>query len=226
MNAQKAWIMVGGVLVIVAITAFLAVWLIHNVLAETVSPIQQTSRNLQTQIAQVLHPTPTVMADPVTIVHEVQTLARLETIQYTEEKVITAENGQEVFRLLFGDRLIFVAHGVVIAGVDLQKLASRDVWTQGRTVYIRLPATEVFSSSLDNQKSYVYNRETGILTRGDVNLETTARRAAEGEILKAALEDGILAQAQANAEIFIDRFLRNLGYSDVIIIQATPEPPD
>ena len=61
-----------------------------------VDPIQAVNSDIHTQVAQVLHPTPTIMPDPVTIVNEVRMLARLETIQYTVEKVITAETGQEV----------------------------------------------------------------------------------------------------------------------------------
>ena len=54
------------------------------------------------------------------------------------------------------------------------------------------PPAEVFIATLDNQKSYVYDRETGIFTKGVNDLETLARQAAEQEILKAAMEDGIL----------------------------------
>ena len=43
------------------------------------------------------------------------------------EKIITAETGQESFAFLLGDRLLFVAHGVVIAGVDLEQLGPDDL---------------------------------------------------------------------------------------------------
>jgi hypothetical protein len=180
--------------------------------------------NLGTRVAEVLNPTPTVLPDPVTIIRGVRSLSRLETIQYSIEKVITAETGQGTFGFLFGDRLIFVAHGVVIAGVDLSKLDSADVWVENGVLYMRLPAPEVFVATLDNEKSYVYNRDTGALTHGDVNLETTARRAAEDEIRKAALEDGILQQAGQNAESYLTRLLLELGYPEVIFMEATPAP--
>jgi hypothetical protein len=91
-------------------------------------------------------------------------------------------------------------------------------------LYFRLPEAEIFIVTLDNQKSYVYDRDTGLLTHGDVNLETAARQAAEVEIRKAALEDGILPQAAYNAENFLARLLRDLGYPDVIFIKPTPTP--
>ena len=57
----------------------------------------------------------------------------------------------------------------------------------GTVLTVRMPAAEVFVVALDNEKSYVYDRETGILTKGDTNLETTARQVAEAEIRKAKL---------------------------------------
>jgi hypothetical protein len=109
-------------------------------------------------------------------------LARLETIQYSVEKIITAETGQEVFGPLFGDRLLFVAHGVVIAGVDLNQLEASDLKLRSGVLMVRLPHAEVFIATLDNEKSYVYDRQTGLFTKGEQDLETLARQAAEEEI--------------------------------------------
>jgi hypothetical protein len=181
-------------------------------------PIYQFS----TQAAELLHPTPTIKPDPVTIVHEVKALARLETIQYSVEKVITAEVGQGAFEWLFGDKLLFVAHGTVIAGVDLNKLRSEDITLEGDTLYISLPEAEVFVATLDNDKSYIYDRDTGLLRKSEKDLETAARQAAEDEILKAALEDGILDQAQTNAESYLYRLLHDLGFPDVVFLGPVP----
>jgi hypothetical protein len=179
---------------------------------------------MATQVANVLHPTPTVLPDPVTIIHSIRSLARLETIQYTVEKIITAETGQGPFGFLFGDRLILVAHGMVIAGVDLEKMAVEDLGLQKGVLFVRLPPAEVFVATLDNSKSYIYNRDTGILTHGSVDLETTARQAAEKEIEKAAITDGILAQADTNARLYLERLFLKLGYPEVIFVDTTPTP--
>lgn len=193
----------------------------------SLGPIGGITSELGTQVAQALHPTPTILPDPLTILHDVRSLARLETIQYSLEKVITAESGQGPLGVLFGDRLLLVAHGMVIAGVDLARLEPQDLWVEGGVLYVRLPAAEIFVATLDNAKSYVYDRETGLLTRGNLNLETDARRAAEQAIREAALENGIQDQARQNAENYLSRLLRSLGYPDVIFIQpeATPAAP-
>ncbi len=107
----------------------------------------------------------------------------------------------------------------MIAGVDLAKLRPEDLWVEDQILYVRLPAPEIFIVALDNEKSYVYDRDTGVLTKGDINLETSARRVAEREIEFAATEDGILNLAQQNAEVFMSRLLRDLGYPDVVFVQ-------
>lgn len=185
---------------------------------EALSPLSQANSSMQTQVAELMNPTPTIIPDPVTIIHDVRALARLETIQYTIEKVITAEIGQGTFDFLFGDRLLFVAHGIVIAGIDMEKIQPENMQLENGTLYVTLPPAEIFIATLDNEKSYVYNRDTGALTHGDTNLETTARQAAEAEIYKAAVEDGILDLAQQNAENYLEKFFGALGYDNVIFL--------
>ncbi len=178
--------------------------------------VQQANEGLQTQVAGLLNPTPTIIPDPVTYINEVRALARLETIQYSIEKVITAETGQGTFDFLFGDRMLFVAHGVVIAGIDMEKVGPDQLRLENGVLYVTLPPAEIFVATLDNQKSYVYDRETGFLNKGVQDLETLARQSAEDEIRKAALDDGILQQAQTNAENYLFRFFQSLGYDNVI----------
>ncbi len=200
------------ILLVIAGAAYYVVQTIRNTTEQTVAPFTEANSSLQTQVADLMHPTPTVIPDPATYITQVQALARLETIQYSVEKVITAEIGQGTFGFLFGDKLLFVAHGTVIAGIDMGKMNAGDMQLNNGTLHVRLPASEIFIATLDNDKSYVYDRQTGALTRGDTNLETTARQAAEQEIRKAAEEDGILGQAQKNGVTFLSKFFTALGY--------------
>jgi hypothetical protein len=204
-----------GILVILVIAAVGVIVTIQRTTQQVIQPVSDMTSSLSTQVAQFLHPTPTILPDPVTIINQIRPLARLETIQYTIEKVITAEIGQNALAPLFGDRLLFVGHGYVIAGVDLSKIRSEDLSYEDGILVINLPKGEVFVATLDNNQSYVYDRDTGLLTHGDTNLETTARQAAENQIKQAALEDGILEQAQTNAEIYLESLLNELGYSEV-----------
>lgn len=211
------------VIVGIVLAAVLGSYLLLRGFQEATEPIVGLRSEISTQVAQLLHPTPTVLPDPITVVHEVRALARLETMQYTVEKVITAETGQGPFGFLFGDRLLLVAHGTIIAGVDLDRVGGDDVRIDelGR-VHLDLPNAEIFITALDNDKTYVFDREVGLLRKGDVQLESAARLAAEQEMERAAIEDGILEQAQLNAEAYLYRLLRSLGFADVVFNSPVP----
>ncbi len=213
-----------SILILVALAAgvYFIVETVRESAAAATAPFQQVNQAnqaLQTQVSQLINPMPTIIPDPVTYINEIRALARLETIQYSVEKVITAEIGQGTFSFAFGDKLLFVAHGIVIAGIDMEKLQPADMRLDNGVLYVRLPPTEIFIATLDNEKSYVYDRETGLLTKGEMDLETLARQAAEDEIRKAALEDGILVQGQRNAESYLLKFFTALGYKIVLFEQ-------
>jgi Protein of unknown function (DUF4230) len=224
MENNKGWVLVIGVLVIIAIVSSAMIWLVYDSFQRTVTPVQSMTGELATQVSSMLNPTPTLIPNPITIIRDVRSLARLETIQYTVEKVITAEQGQGTLGALFGDKLIFVAHGQVIAGIDLSKLGAGDIEIKEGILYMQLPKPEIFVAALDNEKSYVYDRQTGLLTKGDINLESSARRLAEDEIEKAAVEDGIMDLARQNAENYLTRLLSDLGYPEVIFVNNNSTP--
>lgn len=217
-NSNLLSILIIGVVVV---AAYFIVETIRESTQAATAPFQQVNQAnqaLQTQVSILLNPTPTIIPDPVTYINEVRALARLETIQYSVEKVITGQTGGGTFQSLFGDKILFVGHGTVIAGIDMEKLQPEHMRFENGVLKVRLPPAEVFVATLDNEKSYVYDRETGILAKPDLNLETLVRQNAEQEILKAALEDGILQQAQLNAEAYLFKFFAALGYPNTIFV--------
>ena len=223
MKKNSAGILILAVMIILILGLFFGLpYLMRQLITETtgaaMAPIAEANAQVKTEVAQLLHPTPTILPDPVTIIHEVRSLARLESIQYSVEKVITAEIAQGQFDFLFGDKLLFVAHGTVIAGIDLGKMTSQNLWLEDGALYVNLPEPEVFVATLDNDQSYVYDRDTGLLRKSDTNLETQARQVAEQKILEAALADGIMEQADINAEAYMERLFRTLGYKEVVFI--------
>jgi hypothetical protein len=244
MRSNRSIIFILGLMIVVVLSLLIytgLTWLSDTIRQSTdraVAPVEQVNRDLrtqsaqvnsdlQTQVAQVLHPTPTILPDPITIIHEMRSLARLETIQYTIEKVITAETGQGSLGFLFGDRLLLVAHGKVIAGTDMSKIGGQDITRDGLVLKMRLPEPEIFIAALDNEKTYIFDRSTSVLTKGDPRLETMARQAAESEILNAAIKDGILNQAKINTENYLVRMLRHLGFPEVVFVYGpapTPTP--
>jgi hypothetical protein len=219
LNRTLTTLILVGILLVVVVIGFL---LVDTVLSVT-KPASDLAGAVSTEVSEVFNPTPTLIANPQTIVREVQSLARLETASYTIEKVITAESGEGAFGFLFRDKLLLVAQGQVIAGVDLELIRPEDVRVAGTTVFITLPAAEIFVATLDNDNTYVYDRETAVFGQ-QVDLETLARQEAESAILEAALEDGILDMAQNNAEAYLGQLIRAFGFEEVVFVRGTPSP--
>jgi Protein of unknown function (DUF4230) len=213
-------------LVLVAILVVLLIvgYLIVDTLNALRQPITGVSGAVGTQVQQALHPTPTIIADPVTVIKQIQSLSRMETSSFTIEKVITAESGEGTFGFLFSDKLLLVAQGQVIAGIDMARMGEGDVRVVADTVYITMPAAEIFVATLDNDATYVYDRQTGFLAQQQIDLETLARREAENQILIAALEGGILDMAQTNGQNYIQTLMQALGFQEVVFVTATPAP--
>jgi hypothetical protein len=210
------------ILIVIGVAAYFIVQTVRDTTKAAAGPFQAISEQnqaMQTQVANLLHPTPTIIPDPVTYINDIRALARLETIQYSVEKVITGETGGGTFQTLFGDKILFVGHGTVIAGIDMTKLQPEDMHYENGVLTVKLPPTEVLVATLDNEKSYVYDRQTGVLTKPDPNLETLVRQRAEEEILKAALEDGILEHAKDNAQAYLIKFFAALGFPNTIFVE-------
>jgi hypothetical protein len=134
------------------------------------------------------------------------------------DKIISGERENPILpRLLAGDRLLLVVHGEVIPGMDLSKLQPSDVVVSGRSVSIRLPQAEIFTTRLDNAKTRVYSRDTGLFSTADPNLEGEVRQEAERQLQAAALQDGILKTADKNARQTLTSMLTGLGFGNVEI---------
>jgi len=158
-------------------------------------------------------------AEQPTVIRQIRQLQRLETVLYTLENVVEGEHDYTSLlpKLLAADRILLIGHGEVVAGVDLGRIGSNDVVVQGRSVRLRLPQPEIFSARIDNQKTRVYSRDTGILVPVDPNLETDVRREAERQLREAALKDGILEAATRNGCTTLTSFLKGLGFEQVEI---------
>ena len=151
-----------------------------------------------------------------TVVRQIQQLQRLETVSYTMDKIMSGErNNAYLPKFLAGDRLLLVVHGDVIAGVDLGKVQAADVSVRGRTISLRIPAAEIFTTRIDNARTRVYSRDTGLFSTPDPNLESEVREEAERQLQQAALQDGVLKTADQNARTTLSRMLTGLGFEQV-----------
>ena len=118
-----------------------------------------------------------------TVVQHIQQLQRLETVVYNMEKIVSGgQDNKYLPRMLAGDRILLIVHGEVTAGVDLGALDPSQLSIDGKSVAIRLPEATVFSTRLDNARTRVYTRETGLFSSPDPELESDVRRESERQL--------------------------------------------
>jgi hypothetical protein len=173
------------------------------------------------QIRQIVATPTTTVFDRGGTIKQIQNLNRLETNRYTIERVIEASVQRgNILDTFLGDRLLLIASGNVVAGVDMSKLKESDVIisADGKSITLTLPPSEVFDKSLDNQRTRVYDRQTGFLADENKDLETKARLEAENTIFQAACEDGIMQKAADEAQRSMEQFLRLLKFQEVRVI--------
>ena len=159
-----------------------------------------------------------INVDQPTVVRQIQQLQKLETVSYTMDKIIGgARDNPYLPKFLAGDRILLVVHGDVVAGVNLATIKGTDVSVQGHNISLRLPPAEVFSTRIDNTKSRVYSRDTGLFSSPDPNLESEVREEAERQLQQSAVMDGILKSADQNARNTITGMLTGLGFTQVTL---------
>lgn len=163
---------------------------------------------------------PLVTTSAPDVVNRIQRLNRLETVVYSLDTVVESHESSPLLPdALAGDRLLMIVHGQTIAGIDLSKLKPSAVQvteTDGeRSVRVTLPPAEVFLTTLDNSRTRVYERQTGLFVRADPSLESATRARAQSELQQAALHDGILEAAGRNGRGTVQALLQGLGFAHV-----------
>ncbi|MGI9048965.1 MAG: DUF4230 domain-containing protein [Rubrobacteraceae bacterium] len=155
------------------------------------------------------------------VIEGIKELDQLATVRATESVVVTKQSGGSGLRqFLTGEKLVLIATGNVEAGVDLSGLSKNDVKVNGKSVTIRLPESKVLSTSLDENRTRVYDRQQGLLNiRPSDAMAEQARRDAEREILAAAEKNGIRDQARKNAESSIGALVTTIGLDKVRFVR-------
>lgn len=160
-----------------------------------------------------------INTDRAAVIKEIRSLQRLETASFTIEKIIDdGTTGNNIFQqFLFGDKILLIAHGQVVAGFDLSQVSDSDIEIEGTTLRLTLPKPQILIATLDNTQTKVYDRQKGILNPGEKDLESQARKAAEDSIRQAACDGGILTQASDSARKQLTAFFSALGFTQISI---------
>ena len=169
------------------------------------------------EVVEVLEPEPYLDIGPV-IVRSVRDLAELTTVEVVEYTIVEKGTDEGWLQWARGDSLRLIAVANIGAGVDLSEISvdSFSVSPDG-VVEVVLPPAEIQYVSVDSEATQILDRDKGLFTKGDPQLESEARRVAETLLVENATSEGILTKAEENARSVMTNFLTSLGYEDVIV---------
>lgn len=125
-----------------------------------------------------------------------------------------------------GERTLFVAAGSVDAYVDFGSLVENSLTvSEDRTsVEVRLPEPRLAKPNLDNERSYVFGQERGLIDRLGALVSVPDQQrfhlAAEKRIADAAQHSGLLERAKINTKAMLTGMLQALGFR----VTFTAEP--
>ena len=151
-----------------------------------------------------------------TVVIQIRRLARLESVAFAMDKMVSGDReGRILPPVLTGDRILLEVHGEAIAGVDFNQLVPSGVQLSDRTIRVHLPPAQIFTVALDDTRTHVYQRRTGLFVPVDPSLEGEVRAQAVENLHQSALAAGILDTAKQNACATVTKLLLGLGFSQV-----------
>ena len=174
---------------------------------------------------------PLVIEQTPVIIKEINTLAQLITITYSDEVVMDKTKtgnglpslmsaGLAMVLVPSSERLVIIGRGKVIAGIDLSRLQEKDVNTVGDSVHIILPSAQILNTII-NPSGFETFDEEGTWTEAEV---TDLKVKIKNEITKRALQQNILTQANERSRNIIETFLKSTGFKKIAITYNNQSP--
>lgn len=205
-NALK--MVLAGMAIVIALLAATVIWV-----------VARTAETAEDVATEILGEGEVTRVGEVTVT-SIRSLAQLTTVELVEYTRVEKSDDRGWLNWATGDSISMFVVARIGAGVDLSQVTSDDIDADPETgvATIRLPAAEITYVDVDEEQTTVYDRDTGLFTKGDPNLEQSARLAAEEVLVDAALEKGITDRASEEAADVITVFVESLGYTDVRII--------
>ena len=157
-----------------------------------------------------------------TVLTQVEALGKLELVRYRFKDVVEYKRSAK-YPFLPDAKAALIVGGEAVGCLDLRKIRPQDVTLEGDSVVrIILPDPELCAFQVNHNQSRVFSTENGFFD--DASLVDEAYRYAEAQVRRSALQSGILAETQRNAQQILVPMLHTLTGRRVIIGQRLVAP--
>ena len=160
--------------------------------------------------------------DPPAILTQVRQLNQLASVQYKVQKVVAIREQKQP---VGSESILLILQASVEAGIDLAALRPEDVSVgPNGGIVIRLPQAQILHVSIDENQTKVWDRQKTWWTPWipySLDLEHRARASGLEQAKQAALEMGILSQAESSAMTSIRGLLGLVGVKTVVFVPGS-----
>lgn len=180
--------------------------------------------NILPSVKDIFSSKPVLIEETPILIQEINALAQLMTVTYTDEIVMdTMRTGLGIPSLvpIIGgsilspamDKLVIIGRGKVIAGTDLKKIQEKDIVQTGDSINIALPSSIILETIL-NPSDFETFIEKGNWKESAV---VSLKQKIKNELNNRAIKENILQQSDDRTKVIIESFLRNAGFKKVEI---------
>jgi len=159
--------------------------------------------------------------DAAAVLAQVRQMNQLATVRYTVQKVVGLREEKQP---LGSESILLILQARVEAGVDLASMQPGDVTVHhDRSVVVTLPKAQILNVAVDEKETKVWDRQKTWWTPWvpySLDLEQRARMKGLETARQAAIDMGILANAQQNAERSVRTLLGFGGAKNVTVLAA------
>jgi hypothetical protein len=150
------------------------------------------------------------------IVEQMKSLSSLGTVEYSFSKLIKCSD-EQIYSI--GERKIMMScKAYVKAGVNFEKISVPNIDFKNKSIEIILPKGEVILMNIPAEDIKIENEKTGFFRGSFSNIEIqNIQVLAEKEISQKLKDFNITDKAEANATIFLDKWIRTFGFKNVKI---------
>jgi hypothetical protein len=200
-------IIVGGIVLVIALTAAQLIPRFHNPFAETAVDRSQPA-----------------------LLKSITALSRYEAASGSFQVVVDlAQRSSYLPSFIEGSDTLFVGAGTDVAFVDFSHLSGKAVVVSpNRTaVTIKLPPAQLAPAQLNVRQSYVFAQQQGLLNRignffsSNPNSQQQVYILAQQKIQNAAVHSPLVAEAETNTRGMLEGLMHSLGFQRVAVIFAS-----
>ncbi|MEB3226899.1 MAG: DUF4230 domain-containing protein [Synechocystis sp.] len=160
------------------------------------------------------------------VVQQIRGVSELTTTIFAMETVVPTSQARQWGNVVLGrTELLYIGYGEVRAGINLRDITTAAVQQTGDRLTVTLPPPQILDKKIDVGRSRIYDYDRGFLNLGPdtaPQLQAFAQRETLKKIVAAACDQGILAQANNQAETALKGLLDATGSLDIVIKTTSP----